>query len=150
MSENKEQVAVEILATLNRLCLKACSTKEKQSLIFLILNETVRVVHYDRAVLWQYNHENFSMLGVSGQARANQTTDHAVKWKELVNDLRNPNTAQALNRESFLDAENTWMSLQEQEGGTNVLWIPIFTDEKICLGLWLERWGEKEIGRAHV
>lgn len=144
MSSDSEHTAVEILATLNRLSLSACGSKEKQSLIFLILNETVRVAKYDRAVLWQFNQDTFSLLGVSGQARINQTTDYATLWKELVDDLKTPNTLQELNRESFLDNEAQWQQLQENEGGANIVWVPIFTNEKLSLGLWLERWGGKE------
>jgi hypothetical protein len=144
MSSDSEQAAVEILATLNRLSLNACGSKEKQSLIFLILNETVRVVKYDRAVLWQFKQDSFSLLGVSGQSRVNQTTDYATRWQELVEDLKTPNTLQELSRESFLDKESEWMQLQESEGGLKVVWVPIFTNEKLSLGIWLERWGGKE------
>lgn len=144
LSESGEKDAVEILATLNRLSLNACASKDRDALIFQILNETVRVLLYDRATLWKFQDEKFSLLGISGQSKFKEDTELASNWKVLVNDIKSPHTPQVISEQSFKESEDTWIHMHQAEGGTQVLWIPIFSKEQLSLGIWCERWSNQE------
>lgn len=120
--------SVQLLAEINRLTLKAFKSKKAQNLIFLILNDTVPVVKYDRAVLWKLDPKGKpQMLGISGQPSINKLTDLSKQWLSIVSNLKEPEKAQAL-------------VLPEIPESTSILWMPIFVHDKPILGLWLERW----------
>lgn len=140
MNEKAAPSAVEVLALLHQLSLNACRSETNQALIFQILNDTVQLAQYDRATLWALNDEKIKLLGISGQARPNQTTGMAEKWFELVGDLKAADTPQTFTKESFTKHEKTWLELQTGPSAPNVQWFPIFSKKKLVLGLWLERW----------
>lgn len=137
---NKAPSAVEVLALLHQLSLSACRSATQQALIFQILNDTVQLAQYDRATLWDLRDNNVKLLGISGQARPNQTTGISEKWFSLIKDLKTPDTPQTLNKDSFTKEEKIWLELQTSPSAPNVQWFPIFSKKKLVMGLWLERW----------
>lgn len=121
---------VQLLAEINRLSIKAFKAQTPQSLIFLILNDTIPIVRYDRAVLWRMDGGGKSppkMLGVSGQAALKRDTDLSRNWLKIVKSIKEPEKPQILTNPEI--PENT-----------SVLWMPIFAYEKLALGLWMEKW----------
>lgn len=134
-------MALNILTAINKLTLKAFATKNKKNLAFLILNDTIQVIRYDRAVLWSYDNNTPKMLGVSGQTAAPETSDFSKKLKVLVEDLQDPNIPHVLSAEYFVNKKDLWKQYSETPPGPSVLWFPIMSNGKRRLGLWLERWG---------
>ena len=63
--------AVNLLSLINKHNLKTFHVKTRKALIFHILNDTVQVVRYDRAVLWSFEGDSPTILGVSGQSSFN-------------------------------------------------------------------------------
>ncbi|MBA3958036.1 MAG: HlyD family efflux transporter periplasmic adaptor subunit [Parachlamydiaceae bacterium] len=120
--------SVQLLAEINRLTLKAFKSPKVQNLIFLILNDTVPIVRYDRAVLWKLDPKGKpTLLGISGQSSVNKVTDLSKQWLDIVTNLKDPGTPQELR-------------IPEIPESNSVLWMPIFVHDKPMLGLWLERW----------
>lgn len=133
--QNELTQAVQLLAGINRLNLKAFKTAREQELIFLILNDTASVARYDRAVLW--NLDKVQVIGVSGQATVSKQTDLMRRWKEAVKGISDPEKIQLI---TSSDIPST----------TSVLWLPIFAHGKLALGLWLERWNEGKWSKEEV
>ncbi|SCA63670.1 Uncharacterized protein SCG7109_AV_00030 [Chlamydiales bacterium SCGC AG-110-M15] len=133
--------AVEVLALLHQLSLTACRSRTRQSLIFQILNDSVQLAGYDRATLWSLKNGKPKLLGISGQAEANQGTGIAETWNSLVNDMKAPDTPQTVTKDSFATKEKLWLEFQASPASPNVHWFPIFSNKELVLGFWLERWG---------
>lgn len=139
--QQKELIAtVNLLSVINKLMLKVFSVKKREGLIFLILNDTVQIVKYDRAVLWSLEDGNTKLLGVSGQSTVNAASGLAIQWKTLVNDIADPGKAQILTADSFLREKHLWAEAESTSPHPAVLWLPIVSLDKTRLGLWLERW----------
>lgn len=125
---------IQLLAEINRLHLKAFKAKSIQTLIFIILNDTVPIVRYDRAVLWKLKPKGEGspeLLGVSGQSQVKKSSDLSRFWVDTIKQLKNIDKPQLISDPNIPPDHS-------------VLWLPIFSYEKLALGLWLERWnGEK-------
>jgi len=133
---NKAAQAVQLLASISRLGLKAFSTKSRQSLIFLILNDTLQVVRYDRASIWEIDEKmKCSLLGISGESNADSKTSLAQQMKEIINQISKVDQAQILTQELI----EPYVTGHGQKN-TSVVWLPIKAGDKLKLGLWLERW----------
>ncbi len=135
--------ALNLLTAINKLMLKVFKTKKRQSLIFLILNDTYEIVTYDRAVLWSLDDNEPRLLGVSGQSAINTSSQIAKQWKLLVKDLKTPKKIQLINIEQFTHEQKQWEEYAQTSFKPSVLWVPIFSNNRLSLGLWLERWEGK-------
>lgn len=135
-SSSKAAQAVHLLASISRLGLKAFSTKSKQALTFLMLNDTLQVIRYDRAVLWKINDKNkCEIIGISGESSYDPRTTLAHQLSELVHTIKPLNQSQILSQEiiePYLKGEG--------HPNASVVWLPIKSGDKLKLGLWLERW----------
>jgi multidrug resistance efflux pump len=138
--EKEALIALNILNILNRLIVNAFKSKKRQALSFLILNDTVQMTRYDRAVLWDFDRSKPSLLGVSGQSSINATTDIAKRWQRLVQNLKHPGQIQILSSESFKSEQTLWKEYEESNSRPSVLWFPITAHDRMATGLWLERW----------
>lgn len=148
MSDKPETINpafLQNLAVINRLNIKAFNAKKKESLIFIILNDTIHAVRYDRATLWQMDLRKPKILGVSGQVEANKDASLTKQWEGMITHLKNPSKAQIISEESFeVPGSELWRNyVQKTEG--KVIWLPIFADEELALGLWLEIWDSAAI-----
>lgn len=120
--------AVQLLAAINQLTIKAFKSNREQILFFIILNDTVPIVAYDRATLWKIGHRKKpSLVGISGQTSLSKATDLSKRWQSIVSEIKEPEKLQEIKHPAL-----------SQE--TSVLWLPIFAHEEAALGLWLERW----------
>lgn len=141
--EEKEQVdPISLLATLNELLIKAFSCRSKKNLGFVILNDTVSLIKYGRAVLVDLCDPHHSLLGVSGQAKHTKESKTLQMIQALSRDLVSPNQLQKIEGRSF-KKKKLYEKYQEEAGNTEVLWVPIVFEEELLVGLWLERWEQK-------
>ena len=137
--------SIQVLIVSNRLIIKAFNAKNRQSLIFTILNDTVHVIPYDRALLWEMKEGGPKLIGISGQTEVNPDAEITKEWEGLVERLHDHTKPQILSEESFPHYEDEWRDIQQRSDAT-ILWLPIYTQDKLVLGLWLEKWyaDEKE------
>lgn len=131
-----------LLLAINRLVVRAFNANSKESLIFKILNDTVNVVRYDRAMLWDFSESKPKLLGVSGQPSVNEQTELAKNWNKLIPNLIDPRKIQIITKDSFRKNKDLWEEIRKKTD-CSVLWLPIFVDQKFELGLWLENWHSK-------
>lgn len=141
-AHQQHQAALNLLAGLNELTIKAFSSKNKEALIFLMLNETVRLVRYDRALLWEVDGKRPSFVGVSGQASISKESEAIGSIQHMIADIANPGKIQVLGEESFKDGGIKFAKHQEAGPGGTVLWVPLIVDGKVAAGFWLERWSK--------
>lgn len=126
--EKKLAQSAQLLAAINQLTIKAFKAKNAQTLFFIILNDTVPIVFYNRATLWKIEKTGkMVLLGISGQVQVSKTTDLSKQWQVIANEIKEPNKIQELVH-------------NELPKETSAIWLPIFAHEKAALGLWLERW----------
>lgn len=121
--------AVHLLAAINRLTIKAFDAKTKQNLAFLILNDTTQVVRYNRAVLWDMEGKKPKLIGISGQTDIHRNSPIVLQWKQIIESLDDLKKTQIL--------QNTPSA---ESNRSSVVWLPIIYQDKLLLGLWLERW----------
>ncbi len=130
----------KILFAANRLNLKAHSCQTFEALIFLILNDTINVAHYDRALLWDLSETKPRLLGISGQSALTKNKELLRKWKKVVDDLEDPQKPQIFIIERVDESDIS--DDPSKKPKSTVLWLPIFSKEKLSLGFWMELWGD--------
>lgn len=126
----------EILLNIQRLSLKAFDAQNLQNLIFIILNDTYQVIHYDRAILFRMHPEKVEILGVSGQSHFNLQTELASRLKTTVGNLKKQSEQRLLTSEDFTDNPEGQQFFESLK--SVIYWIPIPVDNEL-LGLWLEK-----------
>lgn len=141
-SHQQQQAALSLLAGLNELTIKAFSCKNREALVFLILNETVRLIRYDRAFLWGLKGKTPELIGVSGQSSFSKDSEVIKTMQALIGDLVNPTQVQVLSADTFATMGEKFEALQKAGPSGTVLWVPILIEGKFALGLWLERWNQ--------
>lgn len=144
--ENSGKGAVEVLAALNRLSLKAFSCKSRKILIFTLLNETIHVIPYSRVMLWDLSSTSPVFEGVSGGDRLAKPEKKLIQ--DLIGDLESPNTVQRLGPSAFKKMGDSFLKNQFQE--KSYLWLPLLVSGKAKYALWLERerkekWRQDEV-----
>jgi hypothetical protein len=138
-ASGSNQSSTHPLETINSLIIKAMSAISRQSLIFIIVNDTYNLTKYDRGILWDMQGEKHQMLGVSGQTTLNAYSEMHNKLSTLIASLNDKGAAQVLGPDKFSGKEEIWEDLQAHHQSA-VLWLPIYFDDELVLGLWLERW----------
>lgn len=126
----------QLLVRINQITLRAVSEPTKKGLIFVILNETHRLVPYDRATLWDIASGTPIYLGVSGQI-AFEANSPVVRDLSLhISDLKSIGETQAISLKSIPGSSQELSS----EGACTALWLPMFTSGHPSIGMLLERW----------
>ena len=143
INQRSEQ-AMKSLAVIQQLTFEAGLSESKQQLIFRILNRSILLCRYDRAVLWSINAGRFKLLGVSGSGTINRQSPLAQQWHELITQIGGPDKPTIISDANFSDKQEQWQALADQTGGLSVLWMPIKIAEKTVACLWLERWGSTQ------
>lgn len=134
---------INLLAQLNELTVHAFSAKNKNSLIYIVLNETAKVIPYDRAMLWDMRSGKPYLLGVSGHAKVDKDSDTAKVVANLLGDLSNNQKIQLVNQQSFPNQEAAYQEWHEHGTKSSVIWVPIVIENHLELGLWIERWNDR-------
>ncbi len=129
------------MATINRLNVKAFTAKTRQELTFIILNDTIHAIRYDRAILWRMDKAKPKLLGVSGQSDLNKDADITKQWQSLISGLVDPNKAQIIEADSIIGETALWKKYRSVNEGT-FLWLPIFHENDLVLGMWIEIFGK--------
>lgn len=141
--QNVETLVLQHMAVINRLGLKAFNAENKDALIFIILNDTIQAIRFDRAVLWDFsNKEKPKILGVSGQTGINKDAKITKQWEALSSKINDAKVPQKFSATSFTDNGRTWNEYTS-ETHSNVVWLPIFSNEELVLGLWIEGFGQR-------
>ena len=135
---------IRLLQNLHQLTLDGCQSQSRQDLIFRILNNTIALTPYDRAVLWGLESRKPRLLGVSGRSDVNRQSPAAVRWRRVVGRLAEPGSSHLLSADSFPDGEAEWEALAANTPGLSVLWTPLSVRGKTVAGLWLERWSPRQ------
>jgi hypothetical protein len=133
---------LKLLTIINQLHLKAFEIKDRQALIFFILNDTIQAIRYDRAVLWEFHQGRWTLLGVSGLAAIDQASEVVETWQSLIQDLKDPAKVQRVGPDSFSQEVPLWESVANSDLKISALWLPIFAHNELVGGLWLERWAD--------
>ncbi len=131
----QDTIAYQSLKMSNFLALKAFQSKNQQSLIFLILNDTFHMIRYDRALLWEMTQETPQLLGISGESKINKSAPLVQKWTAAVKDIKDPSRAQIM---TFSGKES------KDDAKASLLWLPIVAHGSLTLGLWLELWDKNK------
>ncbi len=135
--------AAQLLSVLCNLVIDACRSQARQDLVFKILNSSIHLVQYDRAILWDMETGKPRLMGVSGQPDNNRNTRLAGSLAKLVREIKNPLQAAVFGAEDFKTAGETWQEQAQATQGLSVMWLPITSRQRLVAGLWLERWGEQ-------
>lgn len=141
----KPTAPIQVLALLNRLSLNAFKSHSRQNLIFQILNDTLQLVAYDRAILWDMSRGDPSLLGISGQTIVNRASAIARNWRQVITHIKSQYTMQPLDQEAISqEAHDSWQALHHSTTSAppSIYWIPIYSQDRLTMGLWLERWHE--------
>lgn len=141
MSEPKTDadIRVPLLYVINQLLIKAMGAESREALQFIIVNDTVHLIHYDRALLFSYENDKTELIGISGLTKINKFSERIKKLQEIAKFIDNPMKPQILTEEAFWKEKNLWKEL-EIATGSSVLWLPMVIDNKVILGLWCEKW----------
>lgn len=134
---------INLLAQLNELTVHAFSAKNKNSLIYIVLNETAKVIPFDRAMLWDLRGSKPALLGVSGHAKVPKDSEIAKTVAQFVKDLVEPSKIKAVTAETFSTEGQAFQQWHDGSTQSSVIWVPIVVDNHLELGLWIERWNDK-------
>lgn len=143
--------AFRILRELYQLSIDLYSSESRQDLRFRVLNHTINLFPYHRAVLWSFDNGRPKLIGVSGREDVNRKSPRARLWRDLVTSLEEKKTPQILDS-SPVSKKGTWKSLVEQTSGLSVMWIPLAENGDLRAGLMLERWGDDvwDVGECEI
>jgi multidrug resistance efflux pump len=137
------QFLFQQLVVINRLGLKAFNAKNSETLSFIILNDTIHAINYDRAILWDLEKDSPKLIGVSGHVTIAKTSQLTKKWIDLIKHINELNKPHQLTASSFADNPNIWNDL-DLKPNSAIIWLPIMVREKLSSGLWLEIWKTDE------
>lgn len=143
-SDSSIQTIQKPLIIINKLILKAMNAKSRENLKFVILNDTLHIVNYDRAVLFELEGNKAKLIGISGQVQVKSGGALQEDWKHLVNALIDNKKPQRLVDDSFRqEALPLWKKYQEHTHPI-LFWLPLQHEGKAELGLLLEIWPASE------
>ncbi len=127
----------QLLVLVNHLQLKAFNAPNRETLAFIIVNDTHKVFKYDRAYLWDMESSAPKMIAISGHHTVYKETEFSQKSQKLLTHLKEPDRPQQLSRESFSQENGFWDELYPSNDKM-VYWIPIEIKGQLRLGLWIE------------
>lgn len=132
---------------MQQLILEAGAAASRKELEFHILNRTVEVMPFDRAVLWDLQGRP-SLLGVSGVGMVDKHSALARHWRELVDGIADKSSAAIFTDAGRADAAPP--APDAPPPADNCLWLPIKSEGRLVAGLLLERWGRTPWAEADV
>ena len=143
-SQSVYQSLIQQIALAQKLTIKAFESPNLQKLIFIILNDTHHLVPYDRAVLWEiFDKSSPKLLGVSGQATYNTSSELVQKWQSLISSATDLDTVHVADPEDFGTNGNLYLEYQNAKPST-ILLMPIWRKGNQRVVLWLEKWEEQQ------
>ncbi len=132
--------AMTILRSLYQLSTDLHASENRQELIFRILNSTIGLFPYRRAVLWSFAGKKTKVLGISGREEIDAQSSLVKLWGPVVESLKDFKVVRILN-DPPNGLEENWKLLVQKTSGLSAVWIPIRSNGAPRAGVWLERWG---------
>ena len=93
--------AVHLVGTLHQLVLEGIQAATRQELVFRMLNRTVGLCRYDRALFFKAGSKSSNLLGISGQSDVNSTSEKTAQWAKLASNLNAPERLRILTKDDF-------------------------------------------------
>ena len=126
----------QIASVCHKLTIKAIHANSKKNLTFIFLNDTIRLIRYKRAFLWDLQTSKPHLLGISNAAKFDKNSSLVQEINKLIKNTPLPNDPEYLEFKEFKNSEE-WVKYSEKEK-CQILWVPIPINNKPGLGLWLE------------
>ncbi len=143
-----EQGALSRVVGLQTLATEFFSAENRTQLIFRLLNRTVSLCGYPRAVLFRIHGDSGKFIAVSGKASVDRYSETVEKWNLLVGGIAEKEKAQLLSADwaakRGADTDNAWRYISSRTNGLTVYWLPLLPWGRLRYGLWFERWGDTE------
>lgn len=131
---------LERLAVVQQLTLEAGLAATSEEMRFRLLNRTILLAPYDRALLWDLSGARPRLLGVSGDDTVNERAETPEQYRRLLGSASWPDEARILSEKDFQDPADDWSALDKAVDGLSVAWVPIPVQGTPRAALWLERW----------
>lgn len=129
---------------IHMLTMESIKADSLQNLIFIILNKTIELCWFDRAILWDLSRKNPKPLGVSGTDELNSNSETLRNVELFLKSIPNIDTPQVINENSLpVNANRKWLPLSQSVNGLEVVWLPFSCWGNHTAGLWLERWDRR-------
>ena len=136
------------LSTLLQLQTQCRHLSNRAEFGFFVVNDTLRLLKYHQAVLWQKKGRGAKLAAVSGVDRANVDSPYLQWLKKVGGHLlkqKDAASGRVVAREQLpAGLQKGW---DEWAGGA-ALWCPLLADGKVLGGLWLTRdddWAPSEV-----
>ncbi len=143
MTDTPYSQDMERAAHLAKLQLKALEAKTASDLYFIIVNDAIKLLHYDRAILWKWEADQPKIVAVSGQvdiAPKSALEQQLQAVLESINTLQSP---QRLDETAFKDSGKEWQTLLSRSPIHAAYWVPLGTDSHSHYFVWFEQWDEE-------
>lgn len=130
---------------LHQLTTEFLAAEDKKQLYFRLLNRSISLCGYKRAVLFKLDGKRAKFLAVSGKSGVDSYSEMVEKWEKLASFLTEKNDPQLLGANTFpvKEAEH-WQFLSDHTNGLSIYWLPIKPWGKTRYALWFERWEQDE------
>lgn len=131
---------------INEILLKCFEAPNFAAVTFIIVNDTIELFPYDRAILWLLEDKKPKIAGISGLINLQDSQSGPIieeKLAILLNCIENPTKYQILEEKDFLKQREIWDEFNE-ELDAQIIWLPIFYETHLIAGLWVERWADKK------
>ncbi|WP_415712689.1 efflux RND transporter periplasmic adaptor subunit [Maridesulfovibrio sp.] len=136
--------SIRILSVLQKLSLESLHAKNAEELVFSMLNRTVSLCGYDRALFFEQGVKRLKLKGISGQSAINKTSEMVEQWNSFAAALNKATEPCVLSEEHFPEnIRKYWQAYVQKNGGISVIWFPLTGWGKHVGGLWFERWGSR-------
>ncbi|MDC7218088.1 MAG: HlyD family efflux transporter periplasmic adaptor subunit [Spirochaetales bacterium] len=130
---------------LHQLSTEFMAAEDLKQLYFRLLNRSISLCSYKRAVLFKIDRKRAKFLAVSGKSGVDAYSEMVEKWESLASSLSDKDSLQLLSATSFSDQEaDNWKFISDHTNGLSVYWLPIKPWGKTKYVLWFERWEQEE------
>ncbi|MFW5498406.1 MULTISPECIES: HlyD family efflux transporter periplasmic adaptor subunit [unclassified Maridesulfovibrio] len=130
---------------LHQLSTELLAAENLKQLYFRLLNRSISLCPYKRAVLFKVDGKRVNFLAVSGKSGVDAYSEMVEKWESLASSLSGKDKPQLLNEGVFSDQEaQNWKFISDHTNGLSVYLLPIKPWGKTKYVLWFERWEQEE------
>ncbi|WP_320173976.1 HlyD family efflux transporter periplasmic adaptor subunit [Maridesulfovibrio sp.] len=130
---------------LHQLTTEFLAAEDKKQLYFRLLNRSISLCGYKRAVLFKVDGKRAKFQAVSGKSGVDSYSEMVEKWEKLASSVTEKDSPQQLSVSSFPAKEAAhWQFLSDHTNGLSVYWLPIKPWGKTRYVLWFERWEQDE------
>lgn len=136
---------------LHQLSTELLAAEDLKQLYFRILNRSISLCGYKRAVLFRIDGKHAKFLAVSGKSSVDSYSEVVEKWESLASSLDDKEDPQLLNSDVFpARQKQNWEFIRKHTNGLSAYWLPIKPWGKIKYALWFERWEQDKWGERDL